>query len=250
MAPSVENPVPAGLPPDLRRGLGTYTAALEKTFGESLVSVTLYGSVAGGEHIPGVSDVNLLVVLKDARIGEVKKAVRASRRAKKKHAIEPRFMSVAALETAGDVMPIAFIEMQEQYRVLYGDDVLATITFQKDHLRHQCEYQLRFFLMRLRTFYLFHADQSRALSTMLVRSFTAFLYVLKNVHRVLGEAPPSHFQDIVDRSAEKFGLDRDLMGRLLRFKRKPRNTSRKEVEALFEGYLDILYHIIQVVDGL
>src|SRR5262245_65253156 len=38
---------------------------LRTTFGEDLRSVVLYGSVARGEVIPGISDVNILVLLEE-----------------------------------------------------------------------------------------------------------------------------------------------------------------------------------------
>jgi hypothetical protein len=41
------------------------TADFQKIFGEDLVSIILYGSGAGGDYVPGKSDLNFLITLTD-----------------------------------------------------------------------------------------------------------------------------------------------------------------------------------------
>jgi len=84
----------------------------------------------------------------------------------------------------------------------------------------------------------------------LVRSFTSFLHLLKSIFRLLEKSPPSRLEDIIAASAESFQLDRDLMNRLLDFKRKKTRLSHGDIEELFEEYLDLLYEVIGVVDRL
>jgi predicted nucleotidyltransferase len=242
--------LPAGLPQAARSGLESYANSLRKLFGENLNSIVLYGSAARDDYVAGSSDLNVLVVLQDAHIKQVRKAANISRRARDKHSIEPRFMSLETLRTASDVLPIAFLDMQEQYSVLYGEDALQEVVVERRNLRFQCEYQLRFILLRMRNLFLFSSHDRNLMASRLSRSFTTFLHLLKSVYRLLEEEPPVRREEIVARSAERFGLDRELMDQLLDLKLKRRRFSREEVESLFEGYLDLLYDVIGVVDKM
>lgn len=242
--------IPAGLPQAARSGLERYITSLRELFGENLISIILYGSAVRDDYTAGISNLNVQVVLQDARIEEAKKAAGVSRRARDKHAIEPRFMSLEAIKTASDVLPIAFLDMQERYIVLYGEDVLEDVVIERRNLRFQIEYQLRFILLRMRNRFLFSHHDWNLMASRLARSFTNFLHLLKSVYRLLEEEPPVHPEEIVARSAERFGLDHQLMSQILDLKLKRRRFGREEVETLFEGYLDLLQDVIQVVDRM
>jgi len=231
-------------------GLENYVKSLSELYGEDLISIILYGSAARDDYVAGVSNINILVVLEDAQIKEIKKARDISRQARNKFSIEPRFMSLETITIASDVLPIAFLDMQEQYSVLHGQDVLREITIERRYLKYQCESRLRFILMRMRNFYLFFSRDQKIMSARLVESFTYFLHLLKSIYRLQGDEPPIRQEEIVTRSAKRFNLDGNLMGKILDLKRKQRRFSREEVETLFEGYIDLIYDTIQLVDKI
>jgi hypothetical protein len=159
-------------------------------------------------------------------------------------------MSLETIRTASDVLPMAFLDIQERYTVLYGPDVLEGMIIERYNLRFQCEYQLRFILLRMRNLYLFSYHDQELMAARLSRSFTSFLHLLKSLYRLLGETPPVHLEDVIARSAERFSLDYELMSQLLDLKRKQRRFRFQEIESLFEGYLDLLYDVVRIVDGM
>ncbi len=238
------------LPKIARVGVQDYIQSLRQLHDENLTSVILYGSAARGDYIPGISNLNLLIVLKDSDIGVVKKARRISRRVRKRFSVEPRFMSVEAIRNASDVLPIAFLDMQQQYIVLYGKDVLAEISVERRNLRYQCEYQLRYALLRLRNLFLFSSHKQSLMTRQLNQSFTVYLHLIKSMYYLLDETPPVRAQEIISGVAERFGLDQTVMQNLFDLKLKKHRFNRLEVEKLFEAYLDQIAKAIQVVEGL
>lgn len=245
-----QTPLPAGLPPATRSALEQYVTTLRELFGQNLVSIALYGSAARDDYVPGVSNLNVLVVLQDAHIKQVKQAASVSRQMRDKHAIEPRFMSLEMIQDASDVLPIAFLDMQEHYILLHGQDMLKDVTIQRRNLRAQCEYQLRFALLRMRHLYLFSSHDQIRMTRQLTDSFTKFLHLLKSLFRLQGQEPPTRSEQVITRSAEQFGLDGQVMSQLLNLKLKRRRFSREQVGALYEGYLDLLEDASAVVDKL
>jgi predicted nucleotidyltransferase len=242
--------LPTGLRPATRSALERYVVTLRSLFAENLVSVALYGSAALDGYVPGVSDINVLVVLQDAHIKQVKRAADISRQVRDKHAIEPRFMSLEMIKDASDVLPIAFLDMQEHYILLHGQDVLKDIVIETGNLRSQIEYQLRFTLLRMRSLYLFSSHDQALMTKQLTSSFTNLLHLLKSLFRLQGEKPPTRHENIITRSAERFGLKGGLMMQLLDLKLKRKRFSREQVEALYEGYLDLLEDTSAIVDKL
>ena len=51
---------------DERQRAEEFAGRLREAFGERLISVVLYGSAARGDYREGVSNINLLVVVRDA----------------------------------------------------------------------------------------------------------------------------------------------------------------------------------------
>ena len=123
-------------------------------FGDDLVSVFLYGSAAGEDFIPGVSDYNLGVVLRSVRPEHLRRAALKVPRWRRRRIGAPLFLDPAFIRQSLDVFPIEFTEMTEAHRVLYGPDPFAGLTVGLRNLRHQCEFEVRGKLLALRTAYL------------------------------------------------------------------------------------------------
>ncbi len=240
----------AHLPLIIREALTRFVEALTIQCGENLRAILLYGSAARKDYKHGISNLNLLAVFTDAHISEIRKAGAIGRRFLRRHRFEPRFMSLAALRSTALLLPMVLIDIQEAYCLLHGEDLIRGIPIRRDNLKLQCGLQLRSFLQRLRHVYLLESNDKRDLRDMLIRSFTGFLHILKNVFRMMGETPPVTREEIVERSVVRFHLDAGIMSRLLALKLGSQRIGRRDLSGLLEGYLDLLYDFIPHVDAL
>ena len=82
-------------------------------FGDDLLSVFLYGSAAGEEFIPGVSDYNLGVVLRALHPDHLRRAAAKVARWRRRRISPPLFLDPAFIRQSLDVFPIEFLEMKE-----------------------------------------------------------------------------------------------------------------------------------------
>jgi len=238
----------ANIADHLRKPLADLTHTLRACFGDELVSVVLYGGAARGEHHPGRSDTNLLVVLRRVEPEQLRAIAREIRRARKRIRLSPVFLSQQELAASADTFAIELAEMQDQHVVLYGEDPLTHLPINPEHLRLQVEHELRGKLSRLRQNYLRDAGDSRAVIWLMMNSFSSFLTLFAALLRLDGKRPAPNRSDLVSQAATELDLDQDLLARLLAARRGERPIPRAEAHALFERYLQAVESTVQRVD--
>jgi len=112
-------------------------------YGNDLVSVILYGSGAGGDFDPKRSDINLLIVLSSMDVELIAKSSEIQSKYLKQRFSIPLFMDKKYITQSQDSYPIEFLNMKGCYRLLYGEDVLDSVSIESDHLRLQIERELK-----------------------------------------------------------------------------------------------------------
>jgi hypothetical protein len=212
-----------------------------------LISSVLYGSAASGEFVDKHSNLNILVVLKNTDLENIKKS---SGLIRKFSMIDPLFLTEDYIKTSTDIFPIEFLDMQENYYVLYGKDVLKDITVEINNLRFQCEQELKAKLINLRQAYLRLNKDKLSLRNLLFKSSNSILHILRNVLRLKGKGAPYLKQDILKEVALEFQIDISLWEKILASRNKQIKINHKDIEDLFIKFIKDLEKIIEIVDKL
>src|SRR6266545_3854956 len=100
---------------------------LRKAYGESLVSVVLYGSAVSGNHHPKFSDYNVLCILTQVTPAEMAQSEEVFRWWREQGSPSPLLLSEHEMMTSTDCFAIEFHDIKEQHRILYGKDVVAPL---------------------------------------------------------------------------------------------------------------------------
>jgi len=58
--------------------------------------------------------------------------------------------TVSEFLSSDDVFPIEYLDMKDGHKLLYGRDFLSEINVSDANLRHECEFDLRSKLLKLR----------------------------------------------------------------------------------------------------
>jgi predicted nucleotidyltransferase len=229
--------------------LDDFVGRLKDGFKDNLLSVILYASGARGEFVQGSSDLNLLIVLKDASLKNLDAAHRLVRLWKFR-SFRPLFFSEKTLLTSTDIFPIEFLDMKENYELLFGRDPLKDLAIDTRNLRFQCEHELKSKLISLRHGYIRSRLDKKALLVLLLRHFNSVLPVLKNVLRVKGKAPSFLREGILKEIQAEFPIDRSIWDELLAAKMKRIKIKPRQVDRLFEGFLGDLEKCADLTDKL
>jgi len=142
---------------------------VQDTFGDRLTSVLLYGSGADGSYRPGVSDVNILILLKEPQPELLERLAKEAKRVIRKRRITPMVISEEEYRRGSDVFPMEYLDIRDRHILLHGSDLSGELEFSKVHLRHQLEEQLRGALFSLRQLILTARGRKKILSKELPR---------------------------------------------------------------------------------
>ncbi|MCX5694645.1 MAG: hypothetical protein NT014_05960 [Candidatus Omnitrophica bacterium] len=233
------------LSPKLSCEISSFIFSLKEIYGEGLLSVILYGSAASGEFVFSHSNVNILVVLKSTELSYLKPASKVIKRFKR---LMPLFLSKEYILSSCDVFPIEFLDLQENYKVLEGNDILKEIHVDMKNLRFQCEQELKVKSLSLKQIYLNSYPQD--LKGPLLKSFTGILHVLRNVLRLKGIQPHYQKDALIKQVAQNFKIDTVSWEKILAAKSNKIKLSKTQTEELFLVLVDNLDKITQDVDAL
>jgi len=186
--PEVLAPAATRQRPELTRFVSALTGAL----GERVLAIVVYGPAARDEDV-GDGELNVLVILRDLELATLAAAGPAITRFVGRGLPHPRLVTPESLAAAADVFPIELAEIVERHVLVHGRFPHADLpAVDREHLRLQCERELREKLMRLDEAYVAAAGSERALRRLLVSSYPTFAALFRACLRLTQKAlPPS-----------------------------------------------------------
>ncbi|MBI4468878.1 MAG: hypothetical protein HY650_06095 [Acidobacteria bacterium] len=230
--------------------LDELVAELNRVHAGNVLSVVLYGSAVTHDHIPGVSDQNVLVILGSIKPEDLRAAHPLAERWNKAGNPLPVYFTREEISDAADVFPIEFLDMSERHRVLSGIDIFQGLTISKANLRHQLEYELRGKLIRLRELYIPASHSGERLSRLMMDSLPNFTTLFRHALGLAGSAGSHVKRGIIDQVGARLGVDVSAFLRVLGLREHAKLLPLSEAESIFAGYLTGIQLVIEKVDEL
>ncbi len=213
-----------------------------------LQAAVLYGSAAAGDFVTGTSNYNVLLVVDRLGSAELNSLSKSALRWAKAGNRPPLLFTPGQLAASADVFPIELLDMRQSHRVLFGEDPLAGIAIQEEHLRLQLERELKVQLLALREGYLLTGGKPRLVAELLTSSVARFLVLFRATLRLFQQDVPRHKIDAMQSLVQHVPFDpRPLLEiDALRHRRlKLRNVAPLP---LFQSYLTTIEQVIEAVD--
>ncbi|HEX7118759.1 MAG TPA: nucleotidyltransferase domain-containing protein [Longimicrobiales bacterium] len=186
---------------DPGRTAAEFAEALHEKLGERLHSALLFGSVARGEAVQGVSDINVLVLLDRIDADALRAASPLARRWAKSGNTAPLLMAEEEWRRAADVFAIELADMRDAHRILHGRDPLAELEVDVASLRLQTERELRGKLLQLREGMLLAAEDEAAVGRLLLLALPSFVTYLRATLRLAGRDVPPRTPEVIEAAA-------------------------------------------------
>jgi hypothetical protein len=230
--------------------IAEFLSRIRQAAGENLQSVILYGSGADGEFHPDYSNVNLFCVLRETSFAALKELAPAVEWwTRQKHRV-PLLLTREELERSADVFSIELLDMRQQHRVLYGQDVLDGLTIPMHFHRAQLEYELREKTILLRERMLLASGSKNRLWELLLGSLSTFVTLFRHTLIAKGDSAPSSKREAIQALASRIKLDPSAFLQLLDIREKQVDRKQLDVTDLAGRYLTAVQQATAAVDTM
>ncbi|MDI6782316.1 MAG: hypothetical protein QME49_09485 [bacterium] len=239
--------------PEMVKGVVVpYISRLIGIYAANLKTIMVYGSAAQGEDfVPGHSNINLLVVLNEITLLDMKKGAKLVSMGKKQKKIVPLFLTLQHIDTSSDVFPIEFMEMKENHVVVYGNEIFDSIVIHSENVRLQCESTLKGQIIKLRQGYFELMAKPELLKRLMIDSLTGLMPTIRNILRLKGEMAVAIKKDeVISQLKEAYGIDTAPLLTVLHSKLGMEKLANSMVESVFEQYLNVIQFLVIAVDEL
>lgn len=230
----------------VERVVAPFLTAADATLGADYTAV-LYGSAARGDFVPGLSGIDVLLLLEAISPAVLLALGPGLTRWRKAGYEPPLIIGRAEWHRATDVFPIEIADMRTAYQVLRGSDPLAGVEVHHADLRRALEREFRGKLLRLRQGYAASAGDPAALGELAGRSASTILVLLRSLLVLLGRPVPQDPLELAAAAAQAMGTDGELLLGVIRHRgeRKWRCPAPR-----FEGYLEAVSRAVRFLDQL
>jgi len=221
-----------------------------QVFGKDLISLTLYGSAAGGSYVKGKSDINVLVILTPEGINRLEDGFALVKNWRKRNVAVPLVMTKEFITTSLDSYPIEFLNMKNNSVLIYGENVLEPLVFKPEDLRLQIERELKAKILLLREGYLESAGSARPLRALISKSLTAFVSIFNAMLYLREAKAPRDKSETIQEMNKVFTIDATVFMLCFKIRQDTDKLSGKEVIDVFKKYLREVEKACHIIDSL
>ena len=226
------------------KNLDKFVEELKNTLGENLLSVIAFGSQANVEDAK--SNLNLMIVTNELtaeNLYDISKPVK--KWVKGKNPI-PVIMNRDEWYSSFDVYAIEYADIKENYRIIYGEDLIPTISINKYFLRLQCESELKSLLLKYKNNFLMNVKSDREMKKLLNNVIKTLLVIL----RLHDSAVPYRAVDIIEFASNYLTFNKIVMSKLARVKYENEDYTKQELLFIEAELVKDIQNILKQVDAM
>lgn len=230
--------------------LESFVNELKIAYHSNLKTIILYGSKAESDENSKNSDYNILLILDEVKPQDILSLGKIVVSWVKNGNQPPLLFSEKMFLKSADVFPIEFLDMKDNHKILYGQDLLADMIIKDTHLRHECEFELKGKLLKLRQGYMLSCGKSQKIWDLLLGSISSVLVVFRHVVKFIGINPPLKKIDSLNILAKNSGIDASIFISIMRIKQGDNIAKKINPNELMDKYILEIEKVVNIVDNL
>jgi len=233
---------------DKQEKIDEFVKRVREAAGANVESIILFGSAVAGDFHPGLSNLNLLCVLRDSSFAALQALAPVAKWWDRQKQPPPLCMTRQELERSTDVFTIELLDMQQHHRVLLGEDVVKDLRISMHVHRVQVEYELREKLILLRQQTLLASGNDSRLWDLLLHSVPSFGTLFRHALIALGDSAPSGRREAVDALSKRAGFDLSAIHQALDVREHKADPKKMNLNDLAARYLAAVEKVTAAVD--
>ena len=225
-----------------------FVKRIREAAGSNLESIILFGSAVSGDFRPGLSNINLLCVLRHCSFTALQALAPVAKWWDHQKQPPPLCMTRKELERSTDVFTIELLDMQQHHRVLFGDNVVEGFRISMHVHRVQVEYELREKLILLRQQILLASGNQSRLWELTLHSVPSFGTLFRHALIALGDDAPVSRREALQALSTKMGFDLSSVYQLLDVREHKADSKNMDINELSGRYLAAIEKVAAAVD--
>ncbi len=230
------------------KNLDKFLEDLKFNLGDNLVSVFAFGSQANVEDAK--NNLNLMIVtnqLTAENLYAISKPVKKWVKAKNPL---PVVMNRDEWYSSFDVYAIEYSDIKENYKLIYGEDLVPSICVNKYFLRLQCESELKNLLLKYKNNFLMNIKSDREMKKVLNNVIKTLLVIFRSVLRLHDSAVPYRAVDIIEFVSNYLSFNKIVMTKLAKVKYENDDYTKQELIFIEAELLKDIQSLLKQVDAM
>ncbi|HEX2957033.1 MAG TPA: hypothetical protein VHO70_09370, partial [Chitinispirillaceae bacterium] len=141
--------------------------------------------------------------------------------------------------------PVEFVNIQSNYKVLFGEDIIKNLPITRENIRLQCERDLKGIAIHLKTEFIKTAGRKSALLNVLDLSIRRLIPLMRAILILNERKIPNAKSEIISSVEDLFGIGSSVLSDVYLKK----NIS-VEYEKFFDEFVKTVDMMIQYIDEL
>lgn len=222
--------------------------SLKEKLGENLVSVIAFGSQANVEDAK--NNLNLMIVTNTLSAEELYAISKTIRKWVKAKNPIPVIMNRDEWYSSFDVYSIEYADIKDNYRLIYGEDLVPSIYVNKHFLRLQCESETKSLLLKYKNNFLMNIDSDREMKKVLSNVIKTLLVIFRSVLRLHDCAVPYRAVDIIEFVSNYLSFNKVVMLKLAKVKYEGDDYTKKELLYIEAELVKDIQNILKQIDAM
>ncbi len=231
---------------EIEQELNLFGEELKTAIPDNILSVIIYGGLAKGEFKPETSDINLMIVLRDASNDTLKQIAPIIQKKNSRISMHPFIITENELRIAPELFPIKFLDIKTYHKIISGTELLSTLNIPNDKLIYACKQELQNLYMRLRSVYSYSTELPEVLEFKIKKTFSSLLVNMNALIYVKTGVMEKAKDEIISKSSSLFSLDQQLLSSIKAIRNNTHSYSPEEIKKIYENFMTLLNQIIQL----
>ena len=225
---------------ELDRALSDFVGAVLAAGGANVLGIALYGSAAKGRWTPGISDVNVLIVVRDTSLDALLALAPAITSGRRRWRIQTFLVTPGDLEAAARLFPVKIEDIQHAHRALHGDVRLAGSEPDPAALRLRMRQEVKNLELRLRQRIVERGAEPDVIWGGVMRAHAKLAIAFEAVLRHRGQNPPPGRPAIFTAAAGALGIPAERVAPIAGLRRRDRRPDEASVRRISSDFLALL----------
>lgn len=221
---------------------------LKEKLGENIVSIIAFGSQANVEDAK--NNLNLMVVTKALNAEDLYSISKPIQNWVKAKNPIPVIMNIEEWYSSFDVYAIEYADIRENYRLIYGEDLVSSISVNKYFLRLECESELKSLLLKYKNNFLMNIRSDKEMKKVLDNVIKTLLVIFRSVLRLHDCAVPYRAVDIIEFVSNYISFNKIVMLKLAKVKYEQDYFTKQELLYIEAELVKDIQHILKQVDTM